>query len=240
MVPMHERTDHRHRPLTRQQASDAVGHLGWRFVLGVLRTQVAVESLMHGATAAAAVVEVAGDDADGHLWQDVRRDHLVLSLQTLATATVTGTDVDLAARITRTLADRGLHTDPHVAASGPRSVQLLEIAVDAIDIGAVRPFWKAVLGYADEAGNAGPTDPLVDPLGQGPAIWFQQMAEPRPERNRIHLDVSVPHDEAPHRIRAALAAGGTLRSDGRAPSFWVLADAEGNEVCITTWQGRDP
>ncbi|GAB3586995.1 hypothetical protein GCM10027445_66580 [Amycolatopsis endophytica] len=53
----------------------------------------------------------------------------------------------------------------------------------------------------------GPEPPgLVDPRGQGPAIWFQQMTEPRPQRNRIHLDVSVPHDEAPHRIEAALAA----------------------------------
>jgi 4a-hydroxytetrahydrobiopterin dehydratase len=29
-------------------------------------------------------------------------------------------------------------------------------------------------------------------------------------------------------------------SDTRAPAFWVLADPEHNEVCITTWQGRDP
>ena len=25
----------------------------------------------------------------------------------------------------------------------------------------------------------------------------------------------------------------------RSPAFWVLADAEGNEACVTTWQGRD-
>jgi 4a-hydroxytetrahydrobiopterin dehydratase len=49
----------------------------------------------------------------------------------------------------------------------------------------------------------------------------------------------VPHDEASQRIRAALAAGGTLVSDRRAPAFWVLADPEGNEACVTTWQGRD-
>jgi 4a-hydroxytetrahydrobiopterin dehydratase len=30
-----------------------------------------------------------------------------------------------------------------------------------------------------------------------------------------------------------------LVSDARAPAFWVLADAERNEVCVTTWQGRD-
>lgn len=48
-----------------------------------------------------------------------------------------------------------------------------------------------------------------------------------------------PHDEAQRRIRAALAAGGTLVSDAEAPAFWILADAEGNEACITTWPGRD-
>jgi 4a-hydroxytetrahydrobiopterin dehydratase len=65
------------------------------------------------------------------------------------------------------------------------------------------------------------------------------MDAPRPQRNRIHLDVDVPHDAAADRISAAIAAGGTLLSDSAAPAFWVLADAEGNEVCICTWQGRD-
>ncbi|MBB5868633.1 hypothetical protein F4553_002012 [Allocatelliglobosispora scoriae] len=116
---------------------------------------------------------------------------------------------------------------------------MLEIAIDALDIASIRPFWKAILGYADEPGSPGPEDPIVDPLGQNPAIWFQQMDAPRPQRNRIHFDVSVPHDEAPQRIAAALAAGGVLLSDAAAPRFWVLADAEGNEACITTWQGRD-
>jgi 4a-hydroxytetrahydrobiopterin dehydratase len=49
----------------------------------------------------------------------------------------------------------------------------------------------------------------------------------------------VPHDEAASRIGTALAVGGTLIDDTQAPAFWVLADAEGNEACITTWQGRD-
>ena len=30
-----------------------------------------------------------------------------------------------------------------------------------------------------------------------------------------------------------------MRYDAEAPAFWPLADAEGNEACITTWQGRD-
>ncbi|MBX9921972.1 MAG: 4a-hydroxytetrahydrobiopterin dehydratase, partial [Mycolicibacterium frederiksbergense] len=81
---------------------------------------------------------------------------------------------------------------------------------------------------------------LVDPAGRGPAIWFQQMNSPRHEtRNRMHLDVDVAHDVAAARIAAALAAGGVMLSDHAAPAFWVLADAEGNEACVCTWQGRD-
>ena len=89
---------------------------------------------------------------------------------------------------------------------------MLEVGIDVLDIAKVRPFWQAVLGYADEPGQDGPPNGLVDPLGQGPAFWFQQMDAPRPQRNRIHLDVSVPHDEAHQRIQATLAAGGTLLS----------------------------
>ena len=44
--------------------------------------------------------------------------------------------------------------------------------------------------------------------------------------------------EAEARIAAALAAGGTLVSDAEAPSFWVLADPDGNRVCLCTWQQR--
>jgi 4a-hydroxytetrahydrobiopterin dehydratase len=33
--------------------------------------------------------------------------------------------------------------------------------------------------------------------------------------------------------------GGKLVYDAEAPAFWVLADPERNEACITTWQGRD-
>lgn len=61
----------------------------------------------------------------------------------------------------------------------------------------------------------------------------------RPQRNRIHFDICVPHDEAPRRIERALAAGGRLVSATRAPAFWVLSDLEENEICVTTWQGRD-
>ena len=225
--------------LTREQISTAVAGLGWRFVLGILRTAVPVDSLGQAADAAVRVATAAGDEADAHLWLDVRADRLIVSVQTRATGWITPSDIDLVRRITAALADLGLRGEPGIAGGTGRASQVLEIAIDALDIVAIRPFWKAVLGYVDELDTTGPTGPLVDPHDQGPAVWFQQMDAPRPQRNRIHIDVSVPHDEAPARIAATLAAGGTLRYDEEAPAFWVLADAEGNEACVTTWQGRD-
>jgi 4a-hydroxytetrahydrobiopterin dehydratase len=222
--------------LSRADASAAVSGIGWRLILGEFRTEVLTGSLPLAADVAARAAAVA--DAEGHLRMDVRADRVVLSLQTAAIGWVTPRDVELAHRISVVVGEFRLTTQTGVGGD-TRSVQGLEIGIDALDATTIRPFWQAVLGYADEPGRSGPQDALVDPVGQGPAIWFQQMDAPRPQRNRIHFDVSVPHDEAHQRIQAAIAAGGTLVYDAEAPAFWVLADPEGNEACITTWQGRD-
>jgi 4a-hydroxytetrahydrobiopterin dehydratase len=223
-----------HRKLSRQEASNAVTGIGWRLVLGELRTQVLTGSLPLAADVAGRAAAV--PEAQGHLRMDVRADRVDFCLQT--EGWVTARDVELAHRISAVAQEFRLTTQ--TGADGPgRSVQALEIGIDAMEIAKIRPFWKAVLAYADEPGREGPPNGLVDPVGQGPAIWFQQMDAPRPQRNRIHFDVSVPHDEAHPRIEATVAAGGSVIFDAEAPAFWVLADPEGNEACITTWQGRD-
>ncbi len=218
--------------MRRQEISDAVSPLGWRLVLGAVYTEVLTPDLAAAVAVATVVAEVAGPQAQGHLNLDVRADRVVMRLR--SADGVTAHDIALARRISAALAERGAATAP-----GDVSVQAIEVAIDAIDIPAVRPFWKAVTGYVDEAGPSDLSGGLVDPAGRGPALWFQQMDVPRPQRNRIHLDVDVPHDQAAARIEAALAAGGVLLSERAAPAFWVLADAEGNEVCVCTWQGRD-
>ena len=234
------------RKLSRAEASAAVTGLGWRYVLGDFRTEVLTGSLPLAADVAARAAAL--PHAEGHLRLDIRQDRLVLTLQTAAVDWVTPRDVELARRISAVAEEFRLTTQAGTGQAGTgqagtgqagRSVQALEIAIDVLDMAKVRPFWQAVLCYADEPGRDGPPNGLIDPLGQGPAFWFQQMDAPRPQRNRIHVDVSVPHDEAHQRIQDTLAAGGTLLSDAEAPAFWVLADPEGNEACICTWQGRD-
>ena len=219
--------------LTRTQASDAVTDLGWRYLINNLMASIAVPSMAAGSSLSAALVE-AVPDADEHLRVDLRQGRLDVTLSTFELGTVTGRDVGLAEAISSLAQEQGYQTVP--GQPGQRVVQVLEIAIDALDIPAVVPFWAAVMGYGPGVAN---DHELFDPFGEGPTIWFQQMDEPRLQRNRIHFDIVVPHDEAQTRLAAALAAGGTLVSDSHAPSFWVLADREGNEICICTWQARD-
>jgi len=227
------------KPLSRAGAAAAVADIGWRYLLGSLRVSVPVRSLAQASEVAAAAVAAAGPDADDHLRADLRPRSAELSVQTAARGEVTGRDVRLARGIAGAVAALGLRPAPATSAQSPRPVQMLELAIDTMDIAAIRPFWKAVLAYTDEPGPGGPGDGLVDPAGQQPAVWFQQMDEPRPQRNRIHFDVTVAEDEAEARVRAAIEAGGRLVDDSYARSFWVLADAEGNEACVCTWTDRD-
>jgi 4a-hydroxytetrahydrobiopterin dehydratase len=225
--------------LSRSAASAAVSADGWRYVLGALLTSVAVSSLADAARAAAVAVGTCGDDADAHLRVDLRADRAELSLQTRALAAVTDRDTRLALAVTRALAAAGHRTGGATVQELPRPVQALEVAIDALDVAAVRPFWAAVLGYTPQPGDEGLEGALTDPAGQLPTIWFQQMDAPRSQRNRIHFDIAVADDEAGARVAAALAAGGVLVSDAEARAFWILADVEGNEVCVCTWLDRD-
>lgn len=223
-------------PLSRTDASAAVEATGWRYVLGAYLASAPVPSLRVATALLAGLVDEAGDAADEHLRVDLRPDRVELAVQTRSAAHVTRVDADLAARLGNVVRFQGLEL---AAATGPgRPVQTFECAIDALDILAIRPFWKAVLGYVDEV-DAPDVDhaALVDPAGQGPAVWFQQMDAPRTQRNRIHFDIAVAHDEAQRRVQAA---GGVLVSDADARSFWILADVEGNEICVCTWQDRDP
>jgi 4a-hydroxytetrahydrobiopterin dehydratase len=100
-------------------------------------------------------------------------------------------------------------------------------------VAAIRPFWSAVLGLDLVDAE------LNDPLARQPVVCFQHFQVPRPGHGRVHVDVWVPHDRAEDRVAAALAAGGRLVSDEPAPSWWILADQDGNEACVATWIGTD-
>jgi 4a-hydroxytetrahydrobiopterin dehydratase len=177
--------------------------------------------------AGVALVQAIGDLATAthrHPDVDLRADGVSVRLARLpGEGGVTASDVALARRISDAARALGLTADP-------ARVQEVQIAIDVLDIAAVRPFWSAVLGYP-EVGD----EDLLDDLRRGPTIWFQEMDEPRPQRNRIHVDLYVPHDQAGARVAGGLAAGGRMVNDRYAPHYWTLADPEGNEVDVAPW-----
>jgi len=140
-------------------------------------------------------------------------------------------DVELARQISAVARKLGLAPDPS-------AVQSLLIIPGATNIAKVMPFWRAVLGY--EPRRDSPKADLVDRHDRGPAFWFEQMDQPRPDGGgAIHVAIWVPHEQAEARIAAALAAGGRMVRDAFAPSWWTLADAAGNEADIATAKGRE-
>ncbi len=107
-----------------------------------------------------------------------------------------------------------------------------DVAIDSVDADAIRAFWRVGLGYV-ELDTADGIE-LVDPRGDGPKVWFQHMEIARTDRNRIHLDVYLPANDADDRVLAVVEAGGVLLTDEHAPDWWVLADVDGNELCVCT------
>jgi len=211
--------------ITAAQFHESDGVDDWRVLFGGAHAHFRTGSFATGVALVDAIGELA-DAMDHHPDVDLRYGGVTVRLVSHDVGGLSDRDARLARQISEAARELDIPTDPS-------RVQAVQVAVDALVSPDVVPFWKAVLGYREDG-----SEDLVDPSGRGPSFWFQQMDAPRPQRNRIHVDVSVPHDQAEARIAAALAAGGHLVSDAHAPAWWTLADAEGNEVDVATWQGR--
>ncbi|WP_392424208.1 VOC family protein [Barrientosiimonas humi] len=124
-------------------------------------------------------------------------------------------------------AARGIGATPE-----PVLARFVQVFFDAADVGAVRGFWAAALGYVPDR-RPQVTD-IHDPRWLTPELVFQQLdvsdAARRRQRNRIHLEVALPSDVAARRVDETQTAGGRLleSSQGR----WRLSDPEGNELVV--------
>ncbi len=210
--------------LSYQQILDA-GLDDWRKLMGPLQTRFRTGDFATGLALVNRIGEVA-EELNHHPDLDLRYPHLNVRLFSHDVGAVTDRDVTMARRISELAREAGVRADP-------AALSQVEVALDTPDPAAVRPFWLAVLGVpgADEG------DDVRDPEGDMDTLWFQRSGSEE-GRQRFHYDVRVPPEVAQARIDAALAAGGTLVSDDEAPAFVVLADPEGNKVCVCTSAGR--
>ncbi|MEV0973945.1 VOC family protein [Microtetraspora glauca] len=215
-----------------QQFHEIDGLEDWRVLGEGACAYFRTGSFTAGATFVQAISALPGVGS-GHPDVDLRYGGVTVRLITIADFYgLSEQDVELARQISEVA--RTLHIP-----ADPSAVQTVQVTIDALAGSDVVPFWRALLGYEDRANS--PED-LIDPQRRGAPFYFQQMDAPRPQRNRVHIDVWVPYDQAEARIAAAIAAGGRLVSDAYAPSHWVLADPEGNEACVGAagWIGAGP
>ncbi|KUL37586.1 VOC family protein [Actinoplanes awajinensis] len=201
---------------------------GWVFLLGGLQTRLRTGDFATG-LALVTAIGAAAEAMDHHPDLDLRYGHVDVRTWSHDVGAVTVRDL----RLARTISD--LAKEAGVAADRT-GIARLEMGLDTPAAAGIIGFWAAVLGTAHRDHDR--ADEVRDPAGLVPAIWFQQSGSEEP-RQRWHPDLWVDPAEVQPRIDAALAAGGTLVSDAEAPSFWVLADPEGNRVCLCTWQGRE-
>jgi len=212
--------------LTTQEILDA-GLDDWRKLAQALHARFLTGSFVAGLELVTAVT-AAAEQADHH--PDVTLTYSSVDMQLIShdVSRITQRDLDLARQISDIARQQGV-------AAEPSGVVQLELALDTADLAAVGPFWAALLtGTPDSLqGND-----VVDPSGRVPLLWFQQTETHETPRQRFHVDLWVAHDVAEDRIAAAVAAGGRVVDDREAPSFVVLADAEGNKACVCTCLDR--
>jgi 4a-hydroxytetrahydrobiopterin dehydratase len=204
--------------ITAGQFHAADGVEDWRSLYHLVSAYFLAGSLAKGTALVDAISRLTDQAEEQYVAVDLRSAGVTISLGRR--------DVALARRISAAAKELDIPADP-------TAVQVVNVTLDALVGADVLPFWRALLGY----GQIG-DDYLFDPLRRSPGFGLQPMDAARPQRNRMHLDVAVPHDQAEARIAAALTAGGHLVSEAHAPKWWVLADAEGNEACVATWVGR--
>jgi len=202
----------------------------WRKLAQRLHARFRTDDPAVGAALVADAVRAAAEVSLGdHLEAGLSPTHVDLRVATARDGIwVTSDDVTLA-RLLSDVARR------HEVTSVPGEVTQVELALDTADDGRLGPFWAAVL-TGDAAGVV--ADTVFDPTGQLPSMWFQRTEPHEVPRQRWHLDLWVAAEVADARIAAAVAAGGTVVDDSEAPSFTVLADPEGNKVCVCTFLDR--
>ena len=138
----------------------------------------------------------------------------------------------------------------------------IQVVFDAAEPAKLAEFWGLALDYIvepppegfvsweefaqsvgipeEEFGNVASR---IDPVGEGPRLYFQRVPEDKTAKNRVHLDVRVAGREVRGEERRRLVsehverlvqAGASLawRTDNVRGNSVTLYDPEGNEFCV--------
>src|SRR3954469_2204342 len=174
----------------------------WRVLDGVPTAWFDAPSLIEGAALAGRIVELSPE-----IIVDLRATGVRVRLDSDEHAEA----VSAAAR------DLGL-------AANPAALQQLSVVLESANPSVVRRFWQRVLDYVPGQGGG-----LADPLRRDPQIRIRPSTEPRPLRNRVHLDV----------VRPAAAVEQASPGEASGPFGVCHTDPDGNEVDLVPGAALD-
>jgi uncharacterized damage-inducible protein DinB len=116
--------------------------------------------------------------------------------------------------------------------------RIRHLTVDCREPYALARFWAEVLGYDDHPDDPNHPDHsealIVDPAGLHPGLLFTRVPEPKSVKNRLHLDLQ-PIELRDEAVPLVTALGSAVIDDRRnadGTGWVVMADPEGNELCI--------
>ena len=108
------------------------------------------------------------------------------------------------------------------------------VVIDAADLGALARFWSEATGWpitydADD-------EKVVEPPDGSPGLVLDivQVDDPKVGKNRVHLDLNPrTEEEQAARVQRLVGLGARPADIGQQDVPWVvLADPEGNELCV--------
>lgn len=105
---------------------------------------------------------------------------------------------------------------------------------DSADPYPLAEFWSQVLGIPVDAECEPGDDEVGFELGHDQYLLFLRVPEPKTVKNRVHLCLE-PQQSRDAEVERVLGLGATMVADRRNPdgTGWaVLADPEGNELCV--------
>src|SRR5689334_22348897 len=116
--------------------------------------------------------------------------------------------------------------------------RITTVVVDCHDAEALARFYCAVLDYeVRERSDEGWIE--IGPPGQPgkgpvPTLLFENVPDPTPGKNKLHLDVNATDRDQDAELQRLLDLGATKADVGQTgeESWHVLADPEGNEFCL--------
>ena len=127
-----------------------------------------------------------------------------------------------------------------VTASGAKltgmGTRLYSVVIDCADPAGLGRWWADVLGWpvTFDAPDEVAIEPSDDDICHDLAIVFVPVPEPKQHKNRVHLDLATRSTtEQRDTVDRLVKLGATYADIGQEDVSWVvLADPEGNELCV--------